>query len=968
MRIGRHDRTPTGRLPRGIFSLLVSRLGNAITFDTLIDAVWGEFPPKSVRSALQVHVSKIRQALGVPDLLVTTDHGYRLQADPQSVDVYRFELGVGEGRRLFEAGAYSEAAGRLRSALAEWRGEPYGDIHDGPAVQSEVTRLLILKREGTVALASAQLETSGTNPDLTAFEALVQSDPLDERGWAMLMTALYRSGRQAEALRTFHRASHLLAEELGIEPSPDLRHLEERILLQDPALMPTTRSPQIVLPGFATSLVGRVDQITTLAKRVAEYRLVTVTGLGGVGKTRMAVAAAHAAIGDTPDGIVFVPLDPVTEDVFVVDAVITALGVEPSPRDPTRALVDHVGGRRLLLVLDNCEQVLEGVRSLVGRLISECPEVRILCTSRIPIDMIGETLVPLAPLAVPADGTDLAEPVELLQSEAVMLFCDRARLARPGFTIDSDNGPVVAGIVRELAGIPLAIEIAAAKTDVLTPTDILRRIEKDAGSLVGEEFDRPGRHHSMRAALAWSLDLLDGPSRLVFERLAVFQSPVDADTVEAVCQDAMLSGGAIHGALAALVRSSMLTVHLDAAQAHYSYLPPVRRAALDRLGVHEPMMRRRHLDHYAALVAEEAVHAGGPDETASFARITAMLDELRSALHHAAAHGPEIGRRMCVDLGTYWVRSGHSKEGRSWVGQFLEADGDGPPDVNAGLWHVAGSLALVEEDLEAAENALREALRLRRQLGSNRDLGMTLSNLGSLANSRGEYERAEVLLCEAHDVFAAADFGRGQAATRLNLGIVLINLGRLDEAIGAFDEAIGAFRLIGDRSEEAHALARLGFALGEAGDLSRAEACRVAAHEIAESLGRRPEIAFSHMGMASHYLDTGAIDRARSHVASAARLIRDDALERWWVPNLLELAAGVAADTGDLAMGARLLGCASTERDRRSVPVPESNTAYHTRISERIEAGLGPHGYLVEFEVGRTLALDRGLAAVAGWS
>jgi tetratricopeptide (TPR) repeat protein len=283
------------------------------------------------------------------------------------------------------------------------------------------------------------------------------------------------------------------------------------------------------------------------------------------------------------------------------------------------------------------------------------------------------------------------------------------------------------------------------------------------------------------------------------------------------------------------------------------------------------------------------------------------------------------------------------------------------------LLHLDGSLALVEQDLEHADQALSAALELRRALDVPQQLGMTLSNLGSVANGRGDYRRAEQMFREAIEVFEESAFERGRASTHLNLGLALLNLDRTGEAIETIERAVDGFRMIGDRSEEAHALSRLGYAHADFGDHARAEACRVAAHHITETLGRAPDIAWSHMNLAAHHLETGDVDRARFHAGESARIVRVEALERWWVPGLLELAAHISAATGDAELGARLYGSAVSYRKRRDLAPPEASQAFVTSTQERLEKALGARAWPVAFEVGRAVGLDEALEMIEAW-
>jgi tetratricopeptide (TPR) repeat protein len=322
---------------------------------------------------------------------------------------------------------------------------------------------------------------------------------------------------------------------------------------------------------------------------------------------------------------------------------------------------------------------------------------------------------------------------------------------------------------------------------------------------------------------------------------------------------------------------------------------------------------------------------------------------------------------MCIDLGTFWIRTGRTTEGRTWLDRFLESE-TAEPGVTAALLHLAGSLAFVEHDLDAAERELTAALELRRDLDEPRELGMTLSNLGGLANSRGQYEQAESLFGEASEVFEAVGYGRGAAAAQLNLGLALLNMGSIESATEQLEHAVDGFRRVGDRAEEAHALLRLGFAHAELGDRIRAEARRLAAHQIYEELGRLPDLAYSHSSLAAHFFEARVFDRAQAHAAASAKLVVEEDLQRWWVSELVETAAAITAALGKPDQGARLLGCASAHRRAHDIVLPQAVKASVESTQRQIEAALGAEQFVIEVEIGGTRPLIDGVRAVASWA
>ena len=622
-----------GAKQRTVLALLALHRGKPVSADLLIDALWGDRQVANPVNALQAQIGQLRRTLGAT-AIVTSDAGYALDIGPDDLDAARFEQLVAKGRRLLEEGEMALASTALGEALQLRRGEPltefaYAGFADAERAHlAEVTLVAIETRvEADLAL--------GRHGELAAeLEALCREHPLRERLWELLMLALYRAGRQAEALRAYTEARDRLVDELGIDPGPALRELEARILAQDPSLAAAAPAGLAVPAPMATgnlrerlsSFVGRSAELQELSEAVRSSRLVTLIGPGGVGKTRLAVEAAATLREEHRDGAWLVEFASVTEPGGVAPAVAGALGAAvaglvgpPSPDSTVELIVRFLAGRSLVVVLDNCEHVIGQAAALAETLAGTVPGLRLIATSREPLGVPGEVLVPVGPLALPA---------------AVELFVDRARAVRPGFTADGHTRPVIDDICRRLDGLPLAVELAAARLRSLTLATLAERLDDRFRLLtVGARTALP-RQQTLRAVVDWSYDLLFEDERRLFARLSVFVGGCDLDAAEAVCADDQVPAGEILDVLSRLVDKSLVTAPDAGRDARFIQLQTLWQYGRDRLDEsgEAGAMCARHAAYYRQM-AEEA-HEGLRGATGPMwrERLTSELGNLRAAL------------------------------------------------------------------------------------------------------------------------------------------------------------------------------------------------------------------------------------------------------------------------------------------------------------------------------------------------
>ncbi|WP_330297243.1 BTAD domain-containing putative transcriptional regulator [Streptomyces sp. NBC_00503] len=686
----------------------------------LIDEVWGDDPPREAPAALQALVARLRRALGGRDtVLADPAGGYRLAVDgPDDVDLHRFTRLARLGAQQLAGQDPATAAGTLRSALALWRGPAFADLAE-PARTAHAAVAEAHRRAALRDRIEADLRSGRTAPAtlLPEIEALIHESPYDEPLRAQQLRALRAAGRPAEALAAYDRTRRTLADALGADPGPELAALHAELLRPTPPPPADTPAPIAVPQGNLrprlTSFVGREPELAALQADLARLRLITLTGPGGSGKTRLAehAAAAYAAAPPPtddhhPDPVWLVELARLDHPAAVPGAVLSALGLRESslvarekavrekavrektaPEDATTLLVEHCANRRLLLVLDNCEHVIAAAADLADRLLAHCPGVRILATSREPLGVPGETIRPVEPLP---------------PAPAHRLFADRAAAARPGFT-PAEDPAAVAEICARLDGLPLAIELAAARLRLLTPRQIADRLDDRFRLLTSGSRTLLPRQQTLRAVVDWSWDLLDEPERTVLRRLSVFAGGCDLTAAEAVCaEDRDLDVADLLGSL--VDKSLVLAEPAGPAGMRYRMLETIHEYATERAAehtaAHQPPPTTeappttgptptalRHAAHFAALAEEAEPHLRSGDQLPWIRRIETELDNLRAALHTAVTHrDSDTAHRLVFALGWFWWLRNYRDEGSEWATEVLAVTPPDPPEGSPEYW------------------------------------------------------------------------------------------------------------------------------------------------------------------------------------------------------------------------------------------------------------------------------------------
>ena len=743
-----HPVGPAGSRRRSLLAVLALRPGEVVTVDQIVDALWGEDVPASALNVVQTYVSAWRKALE-PDraarstrgLLETLGPGYRLHLSPLSSDLLRFTELAEQGRRLGVSGQHGAAAAVLGRALDLWRGEPLADLtgvpfHPAAARHLADRRLDVL--EGWAAAVLRSAEPTDLDPVVVALERARAEEPWRERLTELAMWAISRQGRQQTALELYEATRRSLAQELGADPGRALRAMHQRVLRQDPDLAPAPAVRSARRPP-QDSFVGRDLEVDAVLDLLESHRVVTLTGPGGTGKTRLAQEVVSRRGGD----VVAVELAGLQDASQVAAAIAAQIGL--SAVDPLAALLTVLSHRAVLLVLDNLEH-LPGAGSTVARLVDGTDHLRVLATSREALGVRAEQQLPVLPLAVPAE--DERDVEALAGSDALRLLADRARAVDPTFAVTAGNAADLAAVVRRLDGLPLALEIAAPWLRPLTAPGLLAQLDR----LLDVRGRRPGveaRHQSLRATVAWSHDLLSADQQRLLAELSVFRGDPGLDAVEAVC-----GAGAAVPVVEVLVdlvdRNLVQLAPPVAGRPRYRLLQTVKVFAAERLDASgdRPALEDRHARWFASWATGLAAHSEGPDADAWLAQAVADADELRAAIDHLERTGLAAERlQLVADAMVLWFEAGHEREGERLLDDALAS---APPDAPARAIALA-YLAWLRgrHDRPRAARHAEEAAGLARSGG---DLPVEAFALQTLGDNEDDREAAEAATLRAIEV------------------------------------------------------------------------------------------------------------------------------------------------------------------------------------------------------------------------
>ncbi|WP_424530686.1 BTAD domain-containing putative transcriptional regulator [Sphaerisporangium viridialbum] len=738
-----------GSRVKAVVATLLIAQGKVVTAERIVEAVWGEQAPNSVMASLYSYVTKLRKSLE-PDrpsraptgILDRQGPGYVLRVRPESVDAERFAALAERGARLL-AEDPATAAESLETALGLWRGPAYVDLGESDAATAEVARLENARLAARQDHAAALLAMGTAVPAVGELETLVREHPLAERSWELLALALYRGGRQGDALAALRTARERLIDELGVDPGPSLRAMEAAVLQQDPGLdwqrpretavlaepVEQREAPRPRLPAPLTRLIGGEGAVSTVRGLLATHRLVTITGAGGTGKTRVALEVAHQHADQAEgEGPWLAMLADVADEALLPGAIGAAMGtaITKSADD----LAASIGDREMLLVLDNCEHLVDAVACLAEDLLTRCPGLRLLATSRERLSIAGEATWDLPPLDPDGTGAEL--------------FVERSRAVRPGWRPRHAERELISRICRELDGLPLAIELAAAQTRVLSLQQIEEGLNDRFALLAGGSRTAPARHRSLEAAIESSVRLLDPAERRLLGCLSVFDGGFDLEAAERLDDRPP-----VLPRLSALVSKSLVTVDGAGTPRRYRMLETIRRYAMRALPAGErPGWANRHVAWAVELAETADRRLRTFDGELWMRRLRYEQANMRTALGHALASGDgDSALRISTALAWHWYRAGNVHEGIGWLSKALECAGADHPGRGqaligrALLRYLAGDPITANDDVEVA-------LRQAEATGDIEVMARALPYRGYFLQLSGNPSQAQLALSE----------------------------------------------------------------------------------------------------------------------------------------------------------------------------------------------------------------------------
>lgn len=804
---------------RALLAALALEPGRIVTRAKLVDWIWGQRPPADEVNAVQALVSRLRRVL--PDGVIEAESGgYRLAVAPDAVDVCRFEHLVGQAR----AAEPAARADLLRSALALWRGTAMADIalRDSDAFDATVARLDELHVAALGDRVDADIRLGRGSELVSELTELVAAYPLREGFVAALMRALAEAGRGPEALTVYQRTRELLAEELGTDPSAELSALHTALLRGE--LGERVENRRTNLRAELTSFVGKDGDVGAVAGLAINHRLVTLTGAGGSGKTRLATEAARTMLAELPDGAWLVELASVQAGGELAQAALTALGLRDQPLlgdarggEPTDRLIAAIRERSILLILDNCEHLIEAAAAFADRLLGECRRLRILVTSREPLGITGEVLWQVEPLALPAKGAD---PSEIGSSPAVRLLRDRAELVRKDIGSDAHTLSAMARICRALDGVPLAIELAAARLRTMSIDQLARRLDDRFRLLTSGSRTALPRHKTLRAVVDWSWDLLSEAERGVLRRLSVFSGGASLEAAERVCDDEAFAGEQVLDVLTALIEKSLLLADGDVTP-RYRMLNTIREYAAHRLaeaGETEPA-RRAHLAYFTELAETAEPYLRRAEQMEWLAMLEAEHDNIGAALRGAIAEGwAQEAMRLVAAVGWYYFLSGHRAEGTELSIAAASLQGEVSDEMRAMAYGIVAVFltSAPGRDQYQAREWIQEAHRFTQRSGYRHPI------LGFIAPLERMLQEPTDFL-PAFEPLIADDDPWVRAQARLTRGRLRLTLGGDETDVDSdIETALTEFRKLGDRWGISLALTFLADRLAMRGEFARA--------------------------------------------------------------------------------------------------------------------------------------------------
>jgi predicted ATPase/Flp pilus assembly protein TadD len=833
----------------------------------------------------------------------------------------------------------------------------------GHAVRLEQARLTLIEDRVEARMALGQIGAA-----VAELELLAAQHPLRERVAAQLMLALFRSGRQADASAVYQRTRARLVDELGMEPGPELQEALRRVLQHDPgiglAARRTLASPPANLPAQQTSFIGRQTDLPRLVGLLSKARLVTLTGFGGTGKTRLAVRVAADLVDNFADGVWFVDLAPIVDPQLLPQVVARALGIREQPgRSLLETVIEYLKSKKALLVLDNCEHLVAAAAGMAERLLASCPDVHFLITSRQRLHIDGEQVYPVPPLPLPSAQNSIGL-AEIMASDAVRLFVERASMVVPSFTIHDRNAPAIAKLCQQLDGIPLALELAAAQIAAMTPADMLERMDERFRILTTGRRTGLPRHQTLLATVEWSHQLLSEPEQCLFRRLAIFAGGFDLSAAESICADASIDVPVL-GLLSGLVDKSLVIAEEGAlGHARYRLLETLREFGRQQLGQgsEDESVRERHADYFLH-IADDAEHQlRGPQAESQLAVMELEHDNVRAALDWSIKHDGDLALRVASAWSPFWFARGHLTEGREWLSTALQTSNRAAlrrekSSNGAAHFEVISSRGRLTSPLSGLSTVAAPTSEDR----GSRIRAEALRHSGNLAFHQGDVSAARQRYEEALAIGPAIDSPL-HAALLNGLGMVSSDEGALDDGRSYYERSLEVAERCGDVRGQAVAVSNLGACAWTNGDFQTARTLKLRAAELMKHEGDRVFMAVTLLWLGRIAGAEGQIDEAESLMRRGLNSLRD-MKEQMWTAMGIEMFGHLASLKSQPGRALRLGGAFEAHLEKiGSASLWSSSRPEAEAHWQRMRDLLGPESSRLAWDAGRLMSVEDAVA------
>lgn len=938
---------------------------------TLAELLWPEQDQASARHNLSQALFTLRRALHDDPrqpLLLTTRETLQLHpAYPIEVDVRMFRMLLATKESSLQ---------QLEQASALYCGEFLEGFGVGDSVELE--QWVMLLREQLRAQASSLFQrlsnpaTGLANPGRICDYARrwVALEPLDEAAQRRLMQALADNGQRTAALMQFEHCRRLLHSELGIEPEPDTLALYEELKQH---LAPSPRSflriAPNTMPQSSSPIIGRERELITLTELLCKpsSRLITISGPGGVGKTRLALAAATNSTSCFADGLIWLALAPIREAAHILAALAQALHISQNDVRPLDMLIyETLAQRQALLILDNGEHLLPALSILINDLLAAAPYLVILVTSRVVLRLSQEQRYLLTPLSLP-DSKVAPETIQL--SPAVTLFIERSQAVRPTMELDLS---AIAEICRRLDGLPLAIELAATRTRLLSPANLLARLQRRLPLLSGGAADLPLRHQTLQATIDWSYQLLDPGQQLLLQRLAIFANGWTLSAAEAVCVDVQatdLAMTSVLDGLTSLLDASLInTMPHTSGELRFTMLETIREFALEQLTTqaHLEDTRQRHANYFVSLATQAAGGLSGPDQGMWLQQIDDELDNIRAVLSWCLDHAIGAGLGLASDLHRFWLVRGYRREGRDWLHSLLERSEQAhkpqpEPQQRAYGLLIAGMLSMFLSDFKAATHDLHASLQLYLNLEEPVYIAWVYNNLGNVALQQGQYAQAEQHYQESLALRRQINHVLGMASTYNNLGEVKHHQDDLQAAKAYFEQSLHYYQQVGDVSSAASVMGHIATILFKQGELDEAQQLYEASYAISEKLGNKAGMRQTQNGLGNIARQQRRYAEAKQHYQNSLLLAAE--LDHLGAISLGLMGLAWLADAEQAFQHASmLLGAAAALDASAQLSHDPHDAADFEALLARLQATLDSADFEASWTQGQALPIQQAIA------